>query len=187
MVSMASCAVGSTRGYDELIRHAIHVVTEKRPYAKWGTETKFSTGIVEARRILNDLHLLLAKAHYSEVFVDQMSPDVVGITRHNPVTHDTVVVVSHTAFNKNAVNRDRVYLRHIPIGGVLEEILFEMRMDQVDPESKPESDDFLLGLTNYKVSIRQRITPEHAKMCVVHGQQDGHIELTEFPSGSVIA
>ncbi|KHJ84933.1 hypothetical protein OESDEN_15347 [Oesophagostomum dentatum] len=67
MVSMASCAVGSTRGYDELVRHAIHVVHEKRPYAEWGTETKYHTGLVEARRILNDLHLVLAKAHYTEV------------------------------------------------------------------------------------------------------------------------
>ncbi|KHJ99115.1 putative glycogen debranching enzyme [Oesophagostomum dentatum] len=186
MVSMASCAIGSTRGYDELVRHAIHVVHEKRPYAEWGTETKYHTGLVEARRILNDLHLVLAKAHYTEVFVDQMSPDVVGITRHNPVTHDTVVVISYTAFDKNAINKDRVFLRHIPIGGVLEEILFEMRMEEIAPESKPESDEYLLGLTNYKVYIRQRFSPEHAKMCVLHGGEDGHLELTDFPSGSVL-
>ncbi|KAK5982124.1 hypothetical protein GCK32_003796 [Trichostrongylus colubriformis] len=117
MVSMASCAVGSVRGYDELVPHQIHVVDEKRPYAKWGHgETTAHTGIVEARRILNELHLSLARANYSQVFVDQMSPDVVGITRHNPVTHDTVVVVAHTAFNKHQINKDRVYLKHIPIG-----------------------------------------------------------------------
>ncbi|RCN31732.1 putative glycogen debranching enzyme [Ancylostoma caninum] len=180
MVSMASCAVGSTRGYDELVRHAvsfscsvsfgsphclehnenatygippakrrgvlpsskavqamIHVVTEKRPYAQWGVDTRICTGIVEARRILNELHVFLAKAHFTQVFVDQMNFDVVGITRHNPVTHDTIVVVSHTAFNKQIIHRDRVHLRHIPIGGVLEEILFEMRMDQESPEPNP--------------------------------------------------
>ncbi|KAK6035497.1 hypothetical protein COOONC_26998, partial [Cooperia oncophora] len=105
MISMASCAAGSVRGYDELVRNKIHVVQEKRPYAKWGSETNSNSGIVEARRILNELHLSLAKANYTQVFVDQMSPDVVGITRHNPITHDTVVVVSHTAFNKHQINK----------------------------------------------------------------------------------
>ncbi|RCN32381.1 glycogen debranching enzyme, partial [Ancylostoma caninum] len=187
MVSMASCAVGSTRGYDELVRHAIHVVTEKRPYAQWGVDTRICTGIVEARRILNELHVFLAKAHFTQVFVDQMNFDVVGITRHNPVTHDTIVVVSHTAFNKQIIHRDRVHLRHIPIGGVLEEILFEMRMDQESPEPNPENPDVLTGLSNYKVHIRQHISPENSKMCIVHGKENGAIELTDFPSGSVIA
>ncbi|KAL6734396.1 hypothetical protein Aduo_004940 [Ancylostoma duodenale] len=187
MVSMASCAVGSTRGYDELVRHAIHVVTEKRPYAQWGVETKYSTGIVEARRILNELHVFLARAHFTQVFVDQMSYDVVGITRHNPVTHDTIVVVSHTAFNKNDIHKDRVYLKHIPIGGILEEILFEMRIDQESPEPNPENPDVLTGLSNYKVHIRQHLSPENSKMCVVHGKENGAIELTDFPSGSVVA
>ncbi|KAK6735058.1 hypothetical protein RB195_018326 [Necator americanus] len=187
MVSMASCAVGSTRGYDELVRHAIHVVSEKRPYAQWGTETKASTGIVEARRILNELHAYLAKAHFTQVFVDQMNPDVVGITRHNPITHDTIVVVSHTAFNKHNIHKDRVFLRHIPIGGILDEILFEMGIHQESPEPNPESPDVLLGLSNYKVHIRQHLSPASAKMCVVHGTENGTIELTDFPSGSVIA
>ncbi|VDO13465.1 unnamed protein product [Haemonchus placei] len=143
----------------------IHVVKEKRPYAKWGSETTYNTGIVEARRILNDLHLTLARANYTQVFVDQMSPDVVGITRHNPITHDTVFIVAHTAFNKHHINKDRVYLKNIPIG---------------------ENPDVLTGLTNYKVSIRQYVPPDKAKMCVVHGNVNGFIELTNFPSGSVI-
>nr|CDJ90340.1 Amylo-alpha-1 domain containing protein [Haemonchus contortus] len=186
MVSMASCASGSVRGYDELVRHQIHVVKEKRPYAKWGSETTYNTGIVEARRILNDLHLTLARANYTQVFVDQMSPDVVGITRHNPITHDTVFIVAHTAFNKHHINKDRVYLKNIPIGGILEDILFEMRIDEESPEWNPENPDVLTGLTNYKVHIRQYVPPEKAKMCVVHGNVNGFIELTNFPSGSVI-
>ncbi|KAJ1370050.1 Amylo-alpha-1,6-glucosidase [Parelaphostrongylus tenuis] len=193
MVSMASCAVGSTRGYDELINHAIHVVKEKRPYAKWGSEVNRKSGIIEARRILNDLHLALARANFTEVFVDQMNPDVVGITRHNPVTHDTVVVVSHTAFNKWQIHRDRVALKRIPIGGILEEVLFEMRVDEESSETIPngidgtDGKDVLLGLSNYKVHIRQHIAPDKSEMCVVHGTENGAIELTNFPSGSVIA
>lgn len=185
MVSMASCAVGSTRGYDELVNHAINVVSEKRPYAKWGSETNNGSGIVEARRILNNLHFSLAKGNYTQVFVDQMNEDIVGVTRHNPANHETVVVVSHTAFNKNQIHRDRVFLKRIPIGGILEEILFEMRIDEEYSESIPEDNDVLLGLSNYRVHIRQHIAPENSKMCVVH-EGENEIEITDFPSGSVI-
>ncbi|KJH49784.1 glycogen debranching enzyme [Dictyocaulus viviparus] len=187
MISMASCAVGSTRGYDEIINHAIDVVKEKRLYAKWGSEVNSSCGIIEARRILNDLHYSLAKANYTQVFVDQMNYDIVGITRHNPVTHDTVVVISHTAFNKHQIHNGRVLVKQIPIGGVLEEILFEMRIIQETQEIIPERDDILLGLSNYKVHIRQHISPDKSDMCVIHGNEDPFIEITDFPSGSVIA
>uniref|UniRef100_A0A158PC84 Glycogen debrancher n=1 Tax=Angiostrongylus cantonensis TaxID=6313 RepID=A0A158PC84_ANGCA len=186
MVSMASCALGSTRGYDELVSH-INVVSEKRLYAKWGSETNRKSGIIEARKILNDLHVALAKANYTQVFVDQMNPNIVGVTRHNPVTHDTVVVVSHTAFDKNQIHRDRVSLKRIPIGGeLLNKILFEMRFDQESSESIPENNDVLLGLSNYAVHIRQHIAPDKSSMCVVHGNENGTIEITDFPSGSVI-
>ncbi|VDM59544.1 unnamed protein product [Angiostrongylus costaricensis] len=182
MVSMASCALGSTRGYDELVSH-INVVSEKRLYAKWGSETNSKSGIVEARRILNDLHVALAKANYTQVFVDQMNPDIVGVTRHNPVTHDTVVVVSHTAFDKNQIHRDRMSLKRIPIGGeLLNKILFEMRFDQESSEPIPENNDLLLGLSNYTVHIRQHIAPDKSSMCVVHGNENGAIEITDFPN-----
>ena len=67
MLSMASCAVGSTRGYDEFVRHAIHVVTETRPYARWGKEIDEGSGITAARKVLNKLHAQLAKQNYTQV------------------------------------------------------------------------------------------------------------------------
>uniref|UniRef100_A0A1I7XD66 Glycogen debranching enzyme n=1 Tax=Heterorhabditis bacteriophora TaxID=37862 RepID=A0A1I7XD66_HETBA len=184
VVSMASCAVGSTRGYDELVKHAINVVTENRLYARWEKELKRNSGILEARRILNDLHVKLAKENYTQVFVDQMSSDIIGVTRHNPISHETIVVVTHTVFKKS-VNRGRVFLKHIPIGGVLEEILFEMNLEETS-EASIENDNVLVGLSNYRVKVFEHITPNSAHMCVVREINKGTIELTEFPSGAVI-
>ncbi|GMT14102.1 hypothetical protein PFISCL1PPCAC_5399 [Pristionchus fissidentatus] len=190
MVSMASCAVGSTRGYDEIVPHAIHVVNETRLYARWSeAESSEETGLIAARRVLNQLHAQLARDGFDQVFVDQMSPSVVGITRHNAVTHETVVVVSHTAFDKGAVDREgRLNLRWIPISGVLEEILFEMEVKEEHVEEKEHSEK-LLGLKSYRVETREHLTPSSSILSRFHngGENGGHLELTRFPSGAVMA
>ncbi|GMR35805.1 hypothetical protein PMAYCL1PPCAC_06000, partial [Pristionchus mayeri] len=190
MISMASCAVGSTRGYDELVPHAIHVVDEKRVYARWMEgEASEQTGIIAARRVLNQLHAKLAREGFDQVFVDQMSPDVVGITRHNAVTHESVVTISHTAFNKHAVDREgRVNLRWIPISGVLEEILFEMEVKE-EPVKENEDSERLLGLKSYRVETREHLSASSSSFSRFHGEENGsgHLELTRFPSGAVFA
>ena len=97
LVSMAACAVGSNRGYDELVPHHIHVVSEDRPYAGWSCLGD-STGMVVARRELSRLHQRLASEGFSEVFVDQMNRDVVAITRHCPTNRRSVIMVAFTHF-----------------------------------------------------------------------------------------
>ncbi|CAD6192035.1 unnamed protein product [Caenorhabditis auriculariae] len=189
MVTMASCAVGSNRGYDELIRHHIHVVTEKRLYSNWEREEEVSLkkGMISARKVLNNLHSWLAQNGYTQVFVDQMNTDIVGITRHNPKTHETVVLVAHTAFDKNKFVDSPHGLKHIPIGGVLENVLFEINLNVTVPEWEPEDLEVLIGLSNYEVKIREHVPPEEGSMFRLHGGPMGYIELTAFPTGSVVA
>ena len=87
LVAMAACATGSTRGLDELVPHPVHVVDEARHYGAWGEgEARVSpaSGVMAAKRALNELHAELAAGGYGEVFVDQMDADVVAVTRHEP-------------------------------------------------------------------------------------------------------
>jgi glycogen debranching enzyme len=72
LVSMACCATGSNRGYDELVPHHIHVVEEERQYQEWGTHVNKNSGMVAAREALNTLHGALSKGNFDELFVDQM-------------------------------------------------------------------------------------------------------------------
>lgn len=70
LVAMACCASGSTRGLDELVPHAVHVVDEERQYAEWGAapqQVGAAAGVLSARRALNELHYELAAAGYDEV------------------------------------------------------------------------------------------------------------------------
>jgi hypothetical protein len=62
------------------------VVDEQRLYPEWEGEggTGAAAGMLAARRALNELHAQLARDGYSQVYVDQVDPDVVAITRHEP-------------------------------------------------------------------------------------------------------
>ncbi|CAJ0581715.1 unnamed protein product, partial [Mesorhabditis spiculigera] len=182
MVSMGSCAIGSTRGFDEMVRHAIHVVSEKRLYSTWEKEVTLDDGLIKARKILNNLHQRLAAEGYTQVFVDQMNTDIVGITRHNPASHKTVVLVAHTAFTGH--KDGNVDVKWIPLGGQLDEILFEMKLVQTQDESRPEGDNSLIGLSNYRTDVREHVPLEETKSCKVHGE---HLQLTDFPAGAVVA
>lgn len=103
LVSMANCALGSTRGYDELVPHHIHVVNEARTFQAWGQGLNESSGIIKARDELNKLHHFLGANGFNEVYVDQMDYDIVAVTRHCANSHESFVLVSHTVFNKGMI------------------------------------------------------------------------------------
>merc|ERR1719259_1034974 len=154
LVSMACCASGSTRGYDELVPHHIHVVTEERVYAAWGEGVGPHTGITQAKRILNALHGTLAQEGFSEVFVDQVSADVVTVTRHNPHTHDSVVLIAFTAFSRHSMTGE---LRPLKVEGQLCQLLFEMEQTVDKSKVKAFEKDLqvIRGLEGVEVTVRE--------------------------------
>jgi len=135
LVSMAACSVGSNRGYDELVPHHIHVVSEDRPYAGWSALGD-STGMISARRELNMLHQKLAKEGYSEVFVDQMNRDVVAITRHSPTDRRSAIMVAFTHFFPGNVMQSAGL--KLEVEGRLAAVMLEGRM-----VSKGKSTEFI--------------------------------------------
>ncbi|EFN70541.1 Glycogen debranching enzyme [Camponotus floridanus] len=211
LVSMACCASGSNRGYDELVPHHIHVVDEERQYTSWldnddlMNNTKFinsKTGIIAAKKALNDLHYMLGQEKFSQVFVDQMDTDIVAVTRHSPTSHESVVLVAFTAFKHPDSNAHdlRRHVRPLIVEGIVEEIILEASLSHVDTkngkspfsssEKYTKNENFINGLSEYILTIKQHI--QCCDSTIIEKVDSGdpkntQLNFVNFQPGSVIA
>ncbi|XP_061181595.1 glycogen debranching enzyme-like isoform X2 [Saccostrea echinata] len=194
IVSMACCATGSNRGYDQLVPHHIHVVKEKRLYMSWATwdfpeppylNEKF--GITAGKKMLNELHYKLGLAGYSEVFVDQLTHDTVAITRHNPQNHEAFVMVARTAFQKPHNPKETGYIRPVHVHGDITEIEFEALFGETKGFKYEKNPNFINGLPNYYLDIKQNVEPHASGLIKIRKEGDiSIVEFHTFPPGSVI-
>lgn len=63
-----------------------------------------------------------------KVYVDQMETDIVAVTRHNPRTHERIVLVAYTAF----AYPDQYFKRS---GGV-KDLIFEGELKEIVVEAQ---------------------------------------------------
>ncbi|XP_075473238.1 glycogen debranching enzyme isoform X1 [Ascaphus truei] len=172
IVSMACCATGSSRGYDELVPHQISVVTEERFYTKWkpsaaalkSGEVSERSGIIAGKKALNRLHQELGARGFLQVYVDQVDEDIVAVTRHCPYTHQSVVAVSRTAFRDPKTSS---YSKEVPqmcIPGKIEEVILEARTVERKSEPYALDEKFINGLPQYTVEIREHIQLKDSKV-----------------------
>ena len=192
LVSMASCGIGSSRGYDELVPHHIHVVSEDRPYAGWSkVEAVYGDqGMVEARRLLSDLHQRLASEGFSEVFVDQKNRDIVVVTRHCPEDRRSVIMVAHTHFFSGNIVTPSHDLE-VRVEGRLHQVLLEAVMVS-DPDGEVnkfiQEKDFINGVSNWKAKVNQG---DHQGLVkIISDGSDGdssvRLGLDSLPVGSFV-
>ena len=186
LVSMAACGVGSNRGYDELVPHHIHVVTEQRQYRGW-SQLGPRTGMVEVRRAFAQLHARLSREGFSEVFVDQKNRDVVAVTRHCPADRRSVIMVAHTQFfADNTVNMSGLELA---LEGKLVNIILEASISDDDSDEKfVKNEDFINGIENCSVQLSTGGRGQFVK--IVSDGSDAEagvkVSLEGLPPGGVV-
>ncbi|XP_055679144.1 glycogen debranching enzyme [Lutzomyia longipalpis] len=196
LVSMACCATGSTRGYDELVPHHIHVVDEEREYQEWGKAVDAETGIISGKKAINLLHGELAEKGFSEVFVDQMDYNVVAVTRSCPNTRESVILVAHTCFSYPDPYSGPTNVRSLRFEGHLEEIILEAGVTHKSPKPydcpyRYEKDEkYINGLTEYQLKIVEHIPLEKSTIFSTEMVKDGNITQLNFKNltpGSIVA
>jgi glycogen debranching enzyme len=222
LVSMASCATGSNRGYDELVPHHIHVVKENRVYssitdlteveekpatptgetAPKPTQNAADFGILKAKKALNDLHFEMGAAGYTQIFVDQINPDVVAVTRHSPVTHQSIILIAHTAFKHPKANTTQGFLKPLEINGTIEEVVLEAQLVHKKsgsggarfsaPANQKPHPTRINGCDEYVCEVRQHLTIEESRMLkrVDNYPEEAYkakLDFKSFVPGSIVA
>lgn len=203
LTNMACCSTGSSRGYDELVPHHIDVVTEKRLYAKWQDKRTDSAavdgtcGIIEARRAANRLHMKLREEGFTQIYVDQVTTDVIAVTRHNPNTHNSIVLIGRTAFLLPDNPDHTGYIRPLFVAGRVSEVIFEACMDKMCDENCEElykrDDHVINGLpqSTFRLNIRHKLEPAESHFIdISQNDNDDHstyVNFKKFTAGSVIA
>ncbi|XP_061784636.1 glycogen debranching enzyme [Nerophis lumbriciformis] len=202
VVSMACCATGSTRGYDELVPHQISVVKEERFYPKWNPsaspasagEVGPQSGIIAGKRALNKLHQELAAQGFIQVYVDQVDADIVAITRHCPSTHQSVVTVCRTAFKNPKTHQYSADVPPMFIPGTIEEVVLEARTVDRHGGSYEKDDNYINGMPEYTVQIKEHIALQESTVVkqaevTSKGRSEFVQEITfqKLTPGSVIA
>lgn len=80
-------------------------------------------GLMEARRVLNELHSEMAELGYSEISLETLSEDMVLIQRHNPTTHGCVYFLIRSAFQLDRIDCTKSHVREIAIPARIDRLL----------------------------------------------------------------
>ena len=183
IVSMSNCSTGSNRGYDQFVPHHIDVVHESRFYSLHSTKDE---GMIPLKRSLNHLHSSLAKQGFTQLLVDQLSSAVLLITRHNPRTHQSIILVAHCSFTRPIQSWE--FIPALSIEGNVDEIVLEGSL-QHDYDKEPidsfvRSREEINGLIHTDVYREENLPVEKSRFVRRHGSS---FEFTDqFRPGSII-
>ncbi|KAI0987877.1 hypothetical protein GJ496_006429 [Pomphorhynchus laevis] len=205
LTNMACCSTGSSRGYDELVPHHISVVTEERLYAKFTKDNKTTdpstvngnSGIIAARRVANKLHESLREEGFTQIYVDQVTTDIIAITRHNPSTHHSIVLVARTSFALPDNPEHTGYIRPLFIPGHIEEVIVEADLQRICEDScnmlYTRNSKFINGLSEsaFKLNMRCHVKLNDSQFVFISNNEydkpDRNVEFKHFTPGCVIA
>lgn len=126
--------------------------------------------------------------YFWKIFVDQVNEDIVAVTRHNPSTHESVLLIANTCFSISTF-KWTPNCRPIQIADEIIAILFELKTVEVTPTEKQidettNADEIITGLPNFQVECYENVKLDASDAIEI---RNGTIHFKLFLSGSVIA
>ena len=134
--------------------------------------------------------------------MDQVTEEIVAVTRHSPSTHQSVILMAHTAFSPPqswavpTTSRPETNFTHVPpltVPGRVSEIVLEARLLKKDGDGEgaefQKSERVLNGLVDHVVDMRKNISLGESRMCRLAGEEGGstqEVVFTDFCPGSII-
>lgn len=125
-------------------------------------------GILRARRVLNELHAQLGARRFTEVYVEKMPGGMVSVTRYNPVTHESYLLVAHTSFSMGGDDAPP----RVRVEGRVRRVVMEAFTRKVSDAEFARDETFVNGLDSYETVVRRELTrPDEAEMVEHYGEE----------------
>ena len=80
------------------------------------------------------------------MYVDQITADVVAVTRHCPITHQSVILVAHTAFGHPS--GPCVDIKPLVLDGLVDKVILETYLTHKSYQQNGEGERYVAA-TNY--------------------------------------
>lgn len=131
----------------------------------------------------------MAEQGFNEVYVDQMDPNIVAVTRHSTVTHQSIILVAHTSFSFPGINCQPTRVRPLRFEGVLDEIILEASMIYTPDHTYKKCEDYINGVLDYTCIINEHIPLAESEIFRTEAKRFGHMTELDFINlkpGSVV-
>ena len=128
-----------------------------------------------------------------------MTEEIVAVTRHCPSSHQSMILMAHTAFwtpDDWAIptqSKPNTHYAHVPpltVPGVVKEVVLEARLVKRDEQVQFEKHPHVVnGLQSHELDMRTHIQLAESKFCHLASHSNGNTQevvFTEFPPGSII-
>lgn len=109
---------------------------------------------------MNMLHTRMGLENYSQTYVDQFDADTTVLTRHNPLTYESIILIGRTSFSQPSYEQHMSTLsRPLFIPGLVEKVLFETSLvRKPEGESYTPSADSVNGIQGYNLLFEENVT-----------------------------
>lgn len=146
--AMSNAAIGSARGYDELVKEHINIVTERRQYEP---KDQIGSNFAACKSALNALHVKLAETGHDRCEYE-IKDRVVVIRRRNYSTGSEYICLAHTQLDSDGQNA------LIELDTQLEKLTVEqyMSIDKNEEIAASSDSPYITGLRNqFTIDIDQ--------------------------------
>ncbi|KAJ8305918.1 hypothetical protein KUTeg_016463 [Tegillarca granosa] len=118
-----------------------------------------------------------------------MTSDTVSVTRHNPQTHQSVILVARTAFQHPADPNNAIPIRPLTVHGSVEQVVFEGRVKTTKMFEYEKNSNIINGLPNYYLDLKKNISVNDSTMIKVAAQSTeiSIVSFENFTPGCVVA
>ena len=125
---------------------------------------------------------------FSQIYVDQFDSDTISVTRHNPQSHESYVMIARTAFSYPDQSVPNTLNKPLEIPSRVIKILNEANtVHDNQVEGYVRDDRFVNGIRNYRLEMQENVKIDASRFIDrIHYDGDkSYVHFKYFPPGAV--